>query len=161
MGTVPGPGQPGNPGRPKGSKNKRLEFLRSHDKKLQKKVLDMAMEGDVAALKIIADRLWPRMRAQAAAIHIDAVSDNIAEQGKKIIDAALSGEVTPDVLRDLLTALYAQGRLIELTDLEARLKVLEGLEGKPPWESSSTEERPSTKELLPLRSKRRRKNREK
>ncbi len=156
METVPKPGQPGNPGRPKGSKNKRLEFLRSHDKKLQKKVLDMAMEGDVSALKIIADRLWPRIRAQAAAIQIDAVGDDIAEQGRKIIDAALSGEVTPDVLRDLLMALYAHGRLIEMTELESRLRQLEKLEGKPPWATSIGDDKPSTKELLPLRGKRRR-----
>lgn len=151
------PGQSGNPaGRKPGSRNKKLELLRSNDTKLQKKVLDMAMEGDVGALKIIADRLWPRLKAQAAAIKIDAVSDNIAEQGKKIIDAALSGEVTPDVLRDLLMALYAQGRLIELTDLEARLKTLEELDGKPPWETTVGDDRPSIKELLPIRGKRRR-----
>jgi len=156
MGTVPKPGQPGNPGRPKGSKNKRLEFLRSHDKKLQKKVLDMAMEGDVAALKIIADRLWPRIRAQAASVVIDAVGEGIADQGRKIIDAALSGEVTPDVLRDLLMALYAHGRLIEMTELESRLRQLEKLDGKPPWESSPNEEKPVVTEKLPLRGKRRR-----
>lgn len=151
------PGQSGNPaGRKPGTLNKKLELLRSNDKKLQAKVLDMAMEGDVAALKIIADRLWPRIRAQAASVVIDAVGEGIADQGRKIIDAALSGEVTPDVLRDLLMALYAQGRLIELTDLEARLKVLEGLEGKPPWESSSDAEKPVDKEKLPLRGKRRR-----
>lgn len=156
------PGQSGNPtGRKPGTLNKKLELLRSNDKKLQAKVLDMAMEGDVAALKIIADRLWPRIRAQAAAIQIDAVGEGIAEQGRKIIDAALSGEVTPDVLRDLLMALYAHGRLIEMTELESRLRQLEKLEGRPPWETSSSEEKPVDKEKLPLRGKRRRKNREK
>ena len=156
MGTVPRPGQPGNPGRPKGSKNKRLEFLRSHDKKLQKKVLDLAMEGDVAALRIVADRLWPRIRAQAAVIKIDAISDNIAEQGRKIIDAALTGEVTTDVLRDLLAALYAQGKLIELSEFESRLKALEDSGEAPPWETGSAKLKLTKSERLPIRGKRRR-----
>ena len=146
----------GNPGRPKGSKNRRLELLRSNDVKLQKKVLDLAMEGDAAALKIIADRLWPRIRAQAAAIKIDAISDNIAEQGRKIIDAALTGEVTTDVLRDLLTALYAQGKLIELTEFESRLKALEDSSEAPPWETGSAEPKLTKSEHLPIRGKRRR-----
>ncbi len=148
--TTPLPGQPGNPGRPKGSKNKRLELLRSNDAKLQKKVLDMAMDGDPSALKIIADRLWPRLRPQASPVSIDAASDDIATQGRKIIDAALSGEVTADVLRDLLTALYAQGKLIEITELERRLQALESQTDAPPWATKPE------RELLPLRSRKHR-----
>ena len=149
------PGQSGNPaGRKPGTLNKKLELLRSNDKKLQKKVLDMAMEGDVAALKIIADRLWPRMRSQSAPVSIDARSDDIADQGRKIIDAALAGEVTPDVLRDLLMALYAQGRLIELTELERRLRELEKLDGKPPWEQEAPEPK------LPIRGRDRSRSKE-
>ena len=149
--------QPGNPGRPKGSKNKRLELLRSNDVKLQKKVLDMAMEGDVSALKIIADRLWPRLRAQPAPVSIDAASDNIAARGRTIIDAALSGEITTDVLRDLLTALYAHGKLIEISDWDERIKALEERRDVPPWESDQGNDRKlMPREKLPLRGRRRR-----
>lgn len=145
------PGQSGNPaGRKPGTRNRKLELLRSNDRKLQKKVLDMAMEGDPAALKIIADRLWPRLRAQAPPVSIDATSDDIAATGRKIIDAALSGEVTADVLRDLLMALYAHGKLIELTELERRLQALETREEAPPWAQ------PQERELLPIRGRRRR-----
>ena len=56
--------QKGNAGRPVGSKNKKLEFLRSHDARLQEKLLEMALAGDIGALKIIADRLWPRLSEQ-------------------------------------------------------------------------------------------------
>lgn len=152
------PGQSGNPGgkRP-GTKNKKLELFRSDDEKLQRKVLSMALGGDIAAMKIIADRLWPRLRAQAPPISIDAASHNISEQGKKIIDAALSGEITTDVLRDLLTALYAQGKLIELSEFEERLKALEEHREPPPWESQRNDsELASNEKLLPIRGKRRR-----
>ena len=142
--------QKGNPGRPKGSKNKRLELLRSNDVKLQKKVLDMAMDGDVAALKIIADRMWPRLRAQASPVTIDAPSDNIAEQARSAIDAALSGEITTDVLRDLLMSMYSFGRLIELTELEERLQALENRKDVLPWVKRDSENK------SPIRRKRKR-----
>jgi len=141
--------QKGNPGRPKGSKNKKLELLRSNDEKLQEKVLDMAMNGDATALRIIADRLWPRLRPEASPVKIDAKSDDVAEQARKSIDAALGGEITVDVLKDLLTAMYAHGRLIELTELEERLRLLEQRGELPPWEAE-----PPTK--LPIRGKKQR-----
>ena len=147
------PGQSGNPaGRKPGTKNKKLELLRSNDTKLQKKVIDMAMRGDTAALKIVADRLWPRLRSQPLPVSINATSGDIAETGRKVIDAALSGEVTTDILRDILGALYLQGQITELTELEQRLRALESRSDAPPWESKETK-----RELLPIRGKRRRK----
>ena len=148
--------QPGNPGRPKGSKNKRLELLRSNDVKLQKKVLDMAMEGDPSALKIIADRLWPRLRAQAETVSIDATSNDLAEKGRQIIDSALSGEITADVLRDLLTSLYAQGRLIELSEFEERVRALEERKDLLPWDKVYRPVKRLTDHKFPIRGKRRR-----
>ena len=150
-------GQSGNPsGRKPGSKNKKLELLRSSDERLQKKVLDMAMQGDPTALKIVADRLWPRLRAQAATVSIDVASDDIAEQGRQIIDSALSGNITVDVLKDLLTALYAQAKLIELSEFEQRMQALEQRKDMPPWETNHKPVKRITDQKLPMRGKLRR-----
>ena len=149
----------GNAGRPVGSRNKKLELLRSSDLELQRKVLDMALAGDIGALKLIADRLWPRLRAEAAHISIDVVANDLAEQGRAIIDAALSGQITVDVGRDLLTSLYAQGKIAELAEFEERIKSLEQHRDVAPWksESSKRELRLITdRELLPMRGKRKR-----
>ena len=116
----------------------------------------MAMEGDQAALKIIANRLWPRLRSQAAPISVNVQSEELADQAKAAIDAALSGDITADVLRDLLMAMYTHGRLIELTELDARLRELEERSSKPPWEISEPLKEESLREKLPLRGKRRR-----
>ena len=146
-------GQSGNPaGMKPGTKHKKLELLRSNDQKLQKKVLDMAMQGDTAALKIVADRLWPRLRSQAMPVSID-VNGDLATTGRKVIDAALSGEVTVDVLKDLLGALYLQGQITELSELEQRLAALEDSASVAPWEKSKPE---SNK--LPLRGRKRRRD---
>ena len=144
------PGQSGNPGGKKpGTKNKKLELFRSNDDKLQRKVLDMALDGDVAMLKIVADRLWPRLRPEAMPVIVKTKSADIASQGAAIINAALAGKLTPDVLRDLLSALADQARLIEFTEIEARLQALEGQEPAAPWELRS-------EPRLPLRGKKRR-----
>ena len=151
----------GNPGRPKGSRNKKLELLQSSDVRLQKKVLSMALAGDISAIKIIADRIWPRLRAEAPPISIDCKSDDLSEQGRKIIDAGLRGEISTDVLRDLLSALFAQAKIIELAEFEDRLKQLEQHRIAPPWEhaSSKPELRLITeKEKLPIRGKHKRRN---
>ena len=153
-------GKSGNPrGKKPGTKNKRLELFRSHDEQLQRKVLDMALAGDISALKIVADRLWPRLRAEAPLISIDATSNDLAEQGRQVIAAALRGEITTDVLRDLLTAFFAQGKIVELAEFEARIKTLEQRHELPPWgiESSKPEMRLiNDQEILPMRSRKRR-----
>ena len=148
--------QKGNPGRPAGSKNKKLEFLRSHDMQLQKKVLSMALAGDISALKLIADRLWPRLRAEAAIVSIDTTSNDLAEQGRSVINAGLRGEISTDVLKDLLTAFFAQGKIVELAEFENRLKALEGHRDLPPWEVDRPVQRLNDQEKLPMRGNKRR-----
>ena len=143
----------GNPGRPKGSRNKKLELLQSSDVRLQKKVLSMALAGDISAIKIIADRIWPRLRAEAPPISIDCKSDDLSEQGRSVIDAALLGNITVDAGKDLLTALFAQAKIVELAEFEERLKELEGHRALPPWEVDRPVQRLKPSEKLPMRSK--------
>ena len=143
-------GQSGNPsGRKPGTKNKKLELFRSNDARLQKKVLDMALDGDVAMLKIIADRLWPRLRPEALPITIKAKSSDLSDQGRALINSALSGEIPTGTLRDVLVALYGQAKIVEATELEERIAALENHKDLPPWIKRSERER------LPIRGKRR------
>jgi len=136
-------GQSGNPaGRPKGARDKRLALMLSNEKALQRKLVKMALGGDVAAMRIIADRLWTRLRPEAVPVRVTTASSDLASQGAAIIDAALSGQLTPDVLRDLLSALANQARLIEFTEIEARLQALEGREPVAPWERHSDDKLP-------------------
>ena len=156
-------GKSGNPrGKKPGTKNKTLQLFRSSDEQLQRKVLEMALSGDLGAMKIVADRLWPRLRAEAAMLSIDTTSNDLAEQGRQIIAAALSGKITTDVLRDLLTSLYAQGKIVELADFEDRLKVLEQHRDIPPWEFDHRPvQRLTDQKLLPMRGQRKRLRHEK
>lgn len=144
-------GQSGNPaGRKPGTRNRKIELLRSNDVRLQKKVLRMALKGDQTALRICADRLWPRIRPEAAPVRVDATSSKLSDQGAAVVDATLSGVLGPDTARDLLSALADLARLNELTEIEERLQALEGMKQAPPWEKKPLVEK------LPIRGKRRR-----
>ena len=143
-------GQSGNSkGRPKGARDKRLSLLLSNEKKLQRKLVQMALKGDMRAMQLCADRLWPKLRPEALPINVKAKSSDLSDQGRATIDAALRGEITAEVLRDILTALYGQARLVELTELEQRLQELERKSNAPPWAQRSEDK-------LPIRGKRRR-----
>ena len=151
-------GKSGNPrGKKPGTKNKTLQLFRSSDEQLQRKVLEMALSGDLSAMKIVADRLWPRLRAEAALISIDSKSDDLAEQGRRVIDAALHGKITVDVGRDLLAAFFAQAKIVEAAEFEARLNKLEEHRDIAPWEIEHRPTRLLTDQKLPMRGKRRRK----
>ena len=143
-------GQSGNPaGRPKGCKNLKQGLFKSKEPELQQKLIDMALGGDMAALKIIADRIWPRIRPQALPVKVTAKSADLASQGAAVVNAALAGELTPDVLGMLLSALADQARLVEFTEIEARLQKLENQEHAAPWAHRSAEK-------LPIRGRKRR-----
>ena len=140
-----------------GSKNKKLELLRSGDMALQKKVLSMALKGDISAIKIVADRIWPRLRPQAETVNVKTKSSEIVEQGQKIIDTALAGQLPVDALRDLLSALADQARLVEFSEIDNRLKVLEEHRDSPPWGTHPNPvELVADQKKLPIRGKRRR-----
>ena len=145
------PFEPGNAGRPKGAKGRKRQMLESRSDELLEKLIDLALLGDATALRLCIDRLLPRLRAEAAPIKVDIASSKIAEIGTSIVAAAMSGKVSPDSARDIVSALADVAKLREHTELEERLRTLEQLREAPPWERNEPK-----REMLPLRGKRRR-----
>ncbi len=142
--------QSGNPaGRPKGARDKRLSLLLSNEKRLQRKLVQLGLKGDMRAMQLCVDRLWPRLRPEALPVIVKTKSSGIASQGAQIINAALAGKLTPDVLRDLLGALADQARLVEFTEIESRLQALENQDHVIPWAQRSEDK-------LPIRGRKRR-----
>jgi hypothetical protein len=62
------PFKPGNPGRPPGSKNKTTrmaeQLVEGQAEQLVQKVLELAQAGNVAALRMVLDRVWPPRKGQ-------------------------------------------------------------------------------------------------
>ena len=88
------------------------------------KLVEQAKNGDTTAAKILLDRCCPTLKPQAIAINLP-VYGSLAEQGGEIIRATMTGQITPDIGSQLITALSNQGKLIELQELTQRLDKIE------------------------------------
>lgn len=123
------PGQSGNPrGRPKGSKDKRTalrELLTPHARELVEKAVKLAKDGDTAALRMCLDRLMPPVRARDLPVKMPALTGTLTEQGRKVLNVMASGDLTPSEAASILQALASQGRLVEMDELEQRVRKLE------------------------------------
>lgn len=137
--------------RPKGSKNKwKPDVLVKSKEKLQRKAVQMALNGNETCMRICMDRLYPRLRNIAAPVKIKTGSTDPAVQAVAIVSEALSGKLSPDVLREFLGALADLVRIKEFSEVEARLLALESRKDKAPWEENAGHT------SLPFRSRKRR-----
>lgn len=127
-------GASGNPtGRPKGVKDRRValrDLLEPHADKLVKKVVDLALAGDVQALRICIDRIIPPMRERAISVELPDTADaaGCADAQAKIVAAVAAGEILPGEGEALAGLVEHRRRAVETTDLRRRVEALE--EGK-------------------------------
>lgn len=124
------PGQSGNrAGRPKGKADRRTalrELIAPHAPHLIKKAIALAKAGDTKALKLLLERAVPPIRAVGETVTFDLPEDgSLADAGRATMRAIASGALSPDVGRQLIDALAALGRVVELDEMDKRLRALE------------------------------------
>lgn len=122
-------GQSGNPaGRPPGIRDKRVamrELLVPHAEELVAKAVELAKNGDAAALRICLDRLIPPAKARDDPVLIPGLTDSLAENTRVIVKALADGELTPEEAATILQSLASQVRIIEVAEIEKRIAALE------------------------------------
>lgn len=124
-------GASGNPaGRPKGVKDRRValrELLEPHAEKLVQKVVDLAMAGDVQAMRICIDRIIPPIREDRMSIKLPVIADvaGCAAAQAKIMEAVAEGELLPGEGEALAGLVDHQRRALETHDLAKRLEAIE------------------------------------
>ena len=121
------PGISGNPnGRPKdktpGGKLRKAIEAKADD--ILQSVINAAVNGDMAACKMLLDRITPTLKPQSQAI-ILPVKETLPEQGNEIIKATMGGEIPPDIGSQLITALSNQGKLVDFQEMVERLARIE------------------------------------
>lgn len=126
-------GVSGNPaGRKPGSKNN-LTLLREHLstpdllKDVLAKTVERAKDGDVQALKLLLDRLWPVQRSTLPAADVSPSDDTLTAQGSAVLHAMLNGQIAADVGTAMLQGLQGQAKIIESEQLAERVAELERL----------------------------------
>ncbi len=133
-------GQSGNPaGKPKGAKDKRTELrelLKPHAAKLVQKVVDLALAGDVSALRICIDRIIPPIRENRLSIALPVVKDvaGCTAAQAKVLQAVTAGDLLPGEAESLSALIEHQRRGLESSDHEARMRAIEeNLKLRPGW----------------------------
>src|SRR5262249_36623795 len=118
-------------GRPKGSRNKATvlaeELLDGEMEELIRTLIEKARAGDNAALRLCLDRMLPPRRDRLVTFalpEIKTAADACAASAA-ILAACANGELTPHEAVELAGIVAAHVRLLESTELEARLADLE------------------------------------
>ena len=95
-------GQSGNPaGRPLGSRNKATVLMESlleeEAEAIARKLIEMAKDGDMTAIRVCMDRLAPARRGAAISCELPPVetSDDAVAAMAAIIAAVAAGDITP------------------------------------------------------------------
>lgn len=100
-------GRSGNlKGRPKGIIDKRKRYadiLRIHGEDVVLKVVEMAKEGDIDAIKIMMDRLVPKAKIESTGILLPQKVDldNLTKMKCELLQLALDGHIDVDTLEKL------------------------------------------------------------
>ena len=117
-------------GRPKGSVNNKHTELRqlllSHAEPMLQKLIIMAKEGDLQALKLCIDKIMPSMKPVDTPVQV-AVNDNdsLTQKASAVLAMMMAGELSTADANQLLAGITALARIIEFDEMDKRLTELE------------------------------------
>ena len=106
----------------------RLRLLLLKDGQLDKlvaKTYTMALAGDVAAIRILLERVVPALRMQSAPVMIDLPAGTLTEQARALLTAAASGQLPADVASELIRAVAAVVSVEQGDEVKRRLDAIE------------------------------------
>ncbi len=124
-------GNPGGPGRPEGSRNKATlavqALLDGEAEALTRKAIELAKDGDMAALRLCMERIIPTKKSRSVRLDLPDIktADDVLAAQAVIFAAMADGKLMLDETITVSELLEKRRRTIESTDLEARLTALE------------------------------------
>jgi Family of unknown function (DUF5681) len=133
-------GESGNPdGRPPGSRNKATllieKLLDDGAKDIATKAIELAKNGDSAALRLCLDRIAPARKDRHIAFKLPKLEkpEHAIAAAAAIVEAVANTELTPSEAAEMMKLVEGYTRILEAEDHEQRLRALEGQlnDGKP------------------------------
>jgi len=127
------PGQSGNPtGRPPGLLNKATmavqALLDGEAEALTRKAVELALEGNMAALRLCLERICPPRKERPLGIKMPAIKGaaDLPRLTSAILAAVAKGELDTGQAAALASLVANHGKALELAELEKRISALEG-----------------------------------
>ncbi len=121
-------GQSGNPaGRPQGALGKVTKYrqqLEDAAPQILNKLIELAKDGDIQALRICVERLIPKTNMMPVNLVIENEPDLVGSStypvlvGKELIKQTAAGEVSPDIAKVFISVLESHRRIIEMNEIE-------------------------------------------
>lgn len=131
------PGQSGNPaGRKKGMRRRitvAAERLMEDDaENVVRSVLAAARDGDMAAAKLVLERIVPVRRGRPVEVALPPIQSpaDLTAATAAVVAAVGSGELTPEEGQAVGALLEAHTRALETAELERRVAALEEAHGR-------------------------------
>jgi len=124
----------GNPGKPKGARHvatRAIEaLLEGQGKALTQKAVNMALEGDTAALRLCLERIAPPRKDAPVSFDLPDINtaSDAADAARSILKAVAEGAVTPLEAVSVMGVVEHFRRVLETTEIETRLAALEACE---------------------------------
>jgi len=125
-------GVSGNPaGKPKGTRHKATmaaqALLDGEAEALTRRAIEMALDGDIAALRLVLERLVPPRRDAPLAIDLPPVvtAADAATAMSQLVAAVSAGTITPAEAQAVAGLIEQHRRTLETTELERRIAELE------------------------------------
>jgi len=125
-------GASGNPsGRPVGARNKATvaaeTLLDGEAEGLTRRAIEMAMEGDVTALRICLDRILPVRKGRLVTFNLPPISEpsDLLKALYEILAGVSKGELSPEEAHTVASLLEQTRRSQEVIELEERMQKME------------------------------------
>lgn len=125
-------GQSGNAaGKPAGTRNKAtmmvLNLMQSGAVAITKVVIESAKGGDLAAARLVLERLAPPMRERPISIALPetATAEGIDKASQAVLDAAATGDLLLGEAQILTSIIDSRRKALEMLELEQRIAALE------------------------------------
>ncbi len=128
-------GQSGNPaGRPRGARNKTTlaaeQLLDQQADALTQRAVDLALAGDLTALKLCLDRVVPVRKSRLISVDLPPVTKagDLPDLTARLLNAVSAGELSPGDAAEIGRLADSHRAAVELADIEQRLAALEAAE---------------------------------
>ena len=122
---------PGNPGKPKGSRHKAtqatMQLIDGQAEAITQKAVDLALDGDATALRLCLERIAPPRKDAPVQFDLPKMQGaaDAAGAAASVLASVSAAELTPAEGAHVMSLIETYRRVLETTEIEARLTTLE------------------------------------
>lgn len=128
-------GRSGNPkGRPKGIEDCRTRYRKLVEPQvpaLLEKAVSLALAGDMAAMRLVLERILPAIKARDEPVTIDGLAQgSLISKAETVVHAMGDGKISPSEGSTILGGIAALCKIKESEELESRIAALESSQAR-------------------------------